>query len=443
MALEQVGRGRRVEQALEETFRGLNPDPREKALAWELAYGVCRWQNLLDHHLARFSNKPINKLSPEVLILLRIGAYQILKLDRIPDRAAVHATVEAASQSLPRWKSGFVNGVLRNLVNHKDRVELPNQESDPAGYLAVAESHPRWLVERWIREFGFLKAQTLLRAHNQRAGLCLRTNPLAGNREDLLARLREAGLEAHPGKYSPQAVMAPGGSAAMLDEILNSPGRVLFHAQSEAAQTVAFLAAPRPGERILDLCAGVGGKTLHLAELNHDQGRITALEISPERIAVGQKATAEAGLSSIRYRQGDALKIGPDRLGGESFETVLIDAPCTGSGVLASRPDIRWRLRPDSPARMAPVQDGLLEAGAGLTAPGGVLVYATCSLFPEENRERVEAFLSRHPEFGLEDPRPLLPDSLKTLVNGDGFLSTDPAEHGLEGFFGARMKRTL
>ena len=439
-ALDRVAQGQRVEQALERTLKGSAPEPRERALVWELVYGVCRWQNLLDHHLARFSKKPLTKLSPEVLTLLRIGAYQILKLDRIPDRAAVHATVEAASPKLPKWKTGFINAVLRALVKNRDNLKLPDQEVDPAEYLAVAESHPRWLVKRWLQEYGPEKARALLGADNRRTGLCLRINPLAGRRRDILDRLEEAGLEARPGEFSPQAVEIPKGSTALVEELLGRDGPALFKAQAQAAQTVAFLVDPRPGMRVLDLCAGVGGKTLHLAELSGGRGEITALEISPERAAAGREATARSGLPSIRYVQGDALKIGLDRLGGgRLFEAVLIDAPCSGSGVLASRPDIRWRLRPESPARMSLIQDRLLEAGAALTAPGGALVYATCSLFREENQDRIESFLDRHPEFVLEDPRPFLPPSIRPLVNDGGFLSTNPAVHGLDGFFGARM----
>ena len=427
-----------MEQALEEVLQGLDPNPRERALAYELVYGVCRWRNLLDHYLAALSNKPLNKLSPEVLILLRLGTYQVMKLDRVPDRAAVHATVEEAARSLPKWKSGFVNAVLRNLVRGKDKLKPPDRDPDLAGYLAATQSHPRWLVERWIKEFGPQKAEALLQAHNRRPGLCLRINPLAASQEEIVERLNKAGLEAHPGKYSPQAVVTPKGTTAAVEEALGSGGRVLFQAQSEAAQTVAFMVAIRPGWRILDLCAGVGGKTLHLAELTKDKGAITALEISAQRAEAGAKAVARAGLSSIRYLKGDALKAGPDLLGREPFEAVLIDAPCSGSGVLATRPDIRWRLRAKDPARTA-LQDGLLEAGASQVAPGGVLVYATCSLFKEENQDRVQAFLARHLEFEPQDPRPLLPETLRPLVDGDGFLHTDPAEHGLEGFFGARM----
>lgn len=439
-ALDQVAGGERLEEALgralaESLDDPSTLDPREKGLAWELAYGVCRWQGLLDHYLTFFSNKPLNKLSPEVLTLLRIGAYQILMLERIPDRAAVHATVEAGAD-LPKWKTGFVNGVLRSLVRDRDRAGLPDRAKDPAAYLALSLSHPRWLVKRWIRELGEERAEALLRADNLPPGLCLRINPLAAERAQVLERLEAAGLEPSLGRYGLQAVNVPGGSVVRVEEALGGPA--LFQAQSEAAQAVAPLAAPRPGQRILDLCAGVGGKSLHLAELSRDRAEIVALDVSAPRVRTGERAVERAGLSSIRYLKGDALKIGPEELGG-LFDAVLIDAPCTGSGVLAGRPDIRWRLRPKSPARMARIQDSLLEAGARLTRPGGVLVYATCSLFEEENRDRIRGFLARHPEFAPEDPSPLLPEPLRPLIDEQGFLSTSPGVHGLDGFFGARM----
>ena len=449
-ALDRVAQGERLEEALVQALVQAPPriqddpaglDPRERALAWELAYGVCRWQGLLDHYLAAFSNKPLNKLSPEVLTLLRMGAYQILKLERIPDRAAVHATVEAAS-SLPRWKSGFVNAVLRSLARDRERIRLPERSRDPAAYLALTESHPGWLVARWLGELGEERAEALLKADNRPPGLCLRVNRLAATREEVLDRLGAAGLDPRPGEYAPQAVYVAGSSVALLEEILSGSGPAPFQAQAEAAQAVAPLAAPGPGMRVLDLCAGVGGKSLHLAELSGDRAEIVALDISAPRIEAGKRAVKKAGLSSIRFVQADALKIGLEELGGRPFDMVLIDAPCSGSGVLAGRPDLRWRLGPDSPARMARLQERLLSAGARLTGPGGVLVYATCSLFPEENRERVRAFLDRHPEFALEEAAPLLPGPLRPLIDREGFLSTSPGEHGLDGFFGARMVKS-
>ena len=265
-------------------------------------------------------------------------------------------------------------------------------------------------MERWLEELGEEEAEALLRADNAPPGLCLRIDPAVIGRSPALEILAKAGAEARPGLYSPQAVYAPGGSRAEVEKLLPANAAT---PQSEAAQTVGFVVAPRPGARVLDLCAGVGGKTTHLTELMEAGGSVVAVDLSPDRVRIGRAAAEQRGLKIVRFHQADAAVRPIKGLGLEPFEAVLVDAPCTGSGTLGSRPDLRWRLGPRDPARMAVLQNRLLLSGAGLVAPGGSLVYATCSLFREENQEVVEAFLAASPNFDLEDPGPFLPPSLR------------------------------
>jgi len=438
-ALGAIGRGQRAEEALHQALAGSDLDRRDRALATELVYGVCRWRGLLDHYLASLSTRPLAKLDPEILDLLRLGGYQLLKLDRVPDRAAVHTTVELAKRRTGQAKAGFVNAVLRALARAEKRPSLPHRDRDLAGHLAAALSHPRWLVERWLRELGEEEAEALLRADNLPPGLCLRINPLVIGRDQAMALLAKAGAEARPGLYSPQAVYAPGLSRAEAEGLLPAKAAA---PQAEAAQVVGLVVGPRPGERVLDLCAGVGGKTTHLAELMEGRGLITAVDLSPDRVRTGRAAAEQRGLGMVRYLQADATARPIKGLDPEPFQAVLVDAPCTGSGTLGPRPDLRWRLGPPDPARMAALQSRLLLSGAGLTASGGRLVYATCSLFAEENQEVVEAFLAAHPDFSLEDPRPFLAPSLRPLADPRGWLQTRPQSHGLDGFFVARMVRS-
>ncbi len=434
--LAAAEKGTRLEEALARRLEGVEMDRRDRALAAELAYGVSRWQGYLDYVIARFSKRRLDRISPEVLALLRLGAYQLLKLDRIPDRAAVHATVELAKARLNKWTAGFVNGVLRAVAERGRTVEPPERDEDLAAHLAVAHSHPRWLVERWLAELGPEATEALARADNARPELTLRANLLAGDRDGLIDRLRRAGLEARAGRYSPQAVVAPGGVAAEIETL--APGR--FTPQSEASQLVSLALAPRPGWRVLDICAGAGGKSGHLAELMGDEGEVVALDRDEGRVEAGRQAVRRLGYTSLRYCRADALERLPGELEGE-YDAVLVDAPCTGLGTLRSRPDRRWRVEPGDPARLAGLQLRLLEAAAGRVKPGGVLVYAVCTMTAEETTRVAASFLAARPEFEPADLKAVLPPPAQGLAGEDGFVVTWPHRHHLDGFFIARLIR--
>lgn len=406
-------------------------DPRDRALAFELTYGVCRWQGWLDYVLDRFTSRPFNRIDPELQDILRLGAYQILKLNRIPDRAAVSATVEIA-KSIDRHKAGFVNAVLRSVVREGRQTKPPRPGKGLARHLAIAQSHPQWVVKRWLDQFGKDETNALLEANNRPPSLALRTESPT-QRDELVQALTDAGLTAAPGRWSPTAVIAPGAGLARIEQV--ATGRIW--AQSEAAQLVGLAVSPQPGWTVADACSGVGGKTFHLSRLMADQGRLIALEPDRDRHETAKARAAKAGLDWIEFIQGDAMTDLP----AEAFDAVLVDAPCTGSGVWRSRPDGRWRIRPDDPERMAVTQADLIVAAGRAVKPGGVLVYVTCSLFDEENDRVVERFLERHKEFELIDPTDLLPDRAGELIRPGGLVKTSPARHDLDGFFIARMTK--
>jgi len=429
-------KGQRAEAALSRRLAQVGLNQPDRALASELVYGVLRWQGWLDYVLGRFSKRPLSGLSIEVLTLLRLGAYQILKLERVPDRAAVHTSVELARTRFPDWTSGFVNAVLRAVAGKGRGLEPPPAESDLVAHLAVGQSHPAWLIERWLGELGEDEARALLAANNAPPVLCLRAR-LAPGREELASRLAEAGIETRPGRYSPQALYAPGSNL----ERLEAAAAGLFTAQAEAAQLVGLAVAPPAGGRVLDLCAGVGGKTGHLAELMADRGLVLALDKDAGRLELGRERLARLGLKSVRFQAADVLQALPPEASGQPFDAVLVDAPCSGLGVLRGRPDVRWRLSPRDPARLARLQSALLGAAADLVRPGGVLVYVTCSLLSEENQAVVSAFLAAGADFEVEPLAAVVPPSVRPLVEESGFLVTWPQRHDLDGFFVARLKR--
>jgi 16S rRNA (cytosine967-C5)-methyltransferase len=325
--------------------------------------------------------------------------------------------------------AGLVNSVLRRLVEEKDRIVVP--EGDDPVSLAAWGSHPQWLVERWLERFGPAATRALLMANNRAAAVGLRANPLRATREQLIERLARDGYEAQPAALSPDLVwiegkVAPGGLGAFRDGWCT--------AQDESEALVGRLVAPERHERLLDLCAAPGGKCTHLAELMGDEGEVWAMERAPERVASLEATVARLGCQAIHVVKGD----GRTYTFPMPFDRVLVDAPCSGLGVLARRADARWRKGPDLLGEMPTTQLELLSAGARRVRPGGVLVYSVCSFEPEETDWVVQRFLKDTPGFALESAAGLLPAS---AVDANGFMRVLPHVHGCDGAFAARFRR--
>ncbi|HSD95420.1 MAG TPA: 16S rRNA (cytosine(967)-C(5))-methyltransferase RsmB [Syntrophales bacterium] len=404
-------------------------DERDRAFLLELVYGVLRNRLRLDWALDRFSAQPVQQTDASTRNILRLGAYQLLFLDRVPPSAAVNTSVELAKAQA--GKQGYVNGLLRNLDRKRNSIFFPGAE-DPVKRLSVLYSHPSWLVARWIGRFGAETAETILRANNAHAPLVLRVNRLRTTREELRSDLEGAGVRAIETVYSPAGIRIDSPPAI---RTLPGYGEGRFLVQDEAAQLVGMMLSPRPGERVLDACAAPGGKATHLAELMEDRGELVALDLDPERIARIRENSRRLGMTIIVPKQGDAASYKE-----EGFDRILIDAPCSGLGVLRRHPDGRWNKAEGTVRERAALQRRILENCARLLLGGGTLVYATCSTETEENEEVVDAFLSGPGRgFVVDDPRPYLPDRASELVDGRGFLHTYPKAPEMDGFFGARM----
>jgi len=406
----------------------------DRNLVKTLVYGVLRHKEHLDHILRSFARHPLRKMKPRTLMTLRVGVYQLLFLDRIPESAAVNATVNTLKEAnQPPWLIGFANGILRAVA--RSRATLPT-----ADQLAAAEppllNHPAWLLDRWQARFGQETARAICRINNTEPLLALRVNARRTSRSLLLEMLTKTGIVARKGSYSPTSLIVdafPGAIAAL-------PGYEagLFQVQDEAAQLASLLIGRLPSRcRVLDGCAGLGGKTLHLAELLPPDGAIVAVEPDPRRYRL---------LRDNLRRLGHGQAVLPARTDLDSyaagrpqpFDVVLIDAPCSGTGVIRRQPDIRWNRQPEDLAAYQQTQLHLLATGAALLKPGGVLLYATCSLEPEENQEVIRLFLERYPWFSLDNAAPFLPESARRLVDAAGFFAPNPAD-GLDGFFAARL----
>jgi 16S rRNA (cytosine967-C5)-methyltransferase len=406
----------------------------DRGLFAELVFGVLRRQGTLDHILTGLLDQPLVKLEPVVLILLRVGLYQLIYLDRIPESAAVNESVNLAKQLLPR-ASGLINAVLRNYLRHKDTITFPDPVAAPAASIAARHSHPAWLVKLWFSQLGEEETERLAEASSRQAPLTLRANTLRVTRDDLIHRFSTNGIDVSPCRFSPHGILVEG-----RHHIPGLPGfrEGLFVVQDEASQMAALLLDPQAGERVLDACAAPGGKATHLAQLMDNRGALTAMDKSGSKLTLIRETTARLGISIIRTMAGDLLNrslFPPD-----TFDRVLLDAPCSGLGVIRRNPESKWRLTSDDITRLAGNQKALLRNAFRLLKPGGVLLYSTCSTGVVENDSVVEDFLSRNSDCVLEDLNEIFP-GYGELFTPRGMLRTWPHRHAMDGFFGARLRK--
>jgi 16S rRNA (cytosine967-C5)-methyltransferase len=411
-------------------------DDRERALFTELVYGVLRWQGRLDWHIDQLSTTKANKIIPAIRVLLRLGLYQILFLDRIPHHAAVNEAVKLARATQPAHLAGFVNGILRAAIRLENTWNWPSSELQPADYLAVTTAHPLWLVKRWIQEVGLEETAALCAANNQVAPMVLRINPLRTDAEEVLHWCRDRGIRAEASPILAGAIRLSGTRQDFGASEIHLQGWVQI--QDEASQMVALLAAPRPGERILDLCSGFGAKATHLAALMGNRGSIMAVDRSAWKLEQLQQNAARQGIDIIRTTTADILEL--DQGSWQEFDRVLLDAPCSGFGTLRRNPDIKWRRHPKDPYRFSRLQGQLLHQAAHFVKHGGVLVYATCTLLEEENDAVVKRFAMQHPDFFVETGE-MLPAAAVRSADLGPHLKTWPHCHDTDGFFSVRWRR--
>jgi len=413
-------------------------DPRDRALATELVYGVLRCRGRLDFALAPLSRQAYARLEPALLRILRLGAYQLLQLDRIPAHAAVHETVELAKQSGLERAAGLVNGMLRSLIRVRERLVWPDAEREPAEHLVHALSLPPWLAGRLLRQLGAAQALAAGASFMSAAPLVLRVNSLCADRESVLEELRREGCTVAATRFAEEGIrVLERGDKSI--QSWKEEGR--FQAQDEASMLISHLLEPRPGERILDACAAPGGKTTHLAALTGNRAALVACDLYPSRLRLVRQGAQRLGCRGIDtlVRDWAGESAGPPQ---GFFDRVLVDAPCSGLGVLRRNPEIRWRRTEEEIAQLAALQKTILARTAPLVRPGGTLLYSVCTFTAEETDGVAAAFLAAHGDFRPVDMRPLAPCGLLPLFDGDGRLRTWPHRHdGMDAFFAVRFQR--
>lgn len=438
-----------IASVIDAAFKKHGIDGRERRLANGLIYGVVRWQRQLDWVLGKFIS-PKFRLDARHQNILRLGAFQLLHLDGIPAHAAIFETVQLMSprgntSSRRRKSAGFINAVLRAVQREGTTLAYPPLQTDPIEHIATSLSYPTWLVKRWIHARGVPWTLNFCQASNQPAPLAFRVNSLLSQPEDLRQFLNTNGLPAVLSKIAPDGVVLKDGAitafdavdGATLQDILN---REDVYVQDESAMLVAHLLSPDTSTCVVDLCAAPGGKTTHLSHLMGNGGRIIATDVSGKKVTQLQENCRRVAVRNVETRVVDALK--DDLSFIREADAVLIDAPCSGFGTFRRHPDIRWNKTFKQVRDLSELQYNLLKNAAPHIKPGGILVYSTCSTEAMENEEVVQRFLTDFPMFSIESVRYFLPDLPSTMITPQGFVQTFPHEHGVDGAFAARLRRS-
>ena len=408
--------------------------PADRRLITRLVLGTLAWQGRLDFELAHLTGRKLAGIQPEALAIMRMGLFQLRFLDRIPQHAVVDTAVSIAKR-IPeaRKASGFVNAVMRRAT--RETAPMPARERNEKSYLAIAYSHPRWMVERFVDWFGVANAERLMTANNDAAPNVIRLNLARGSRAEIIEKLGTDGFEIGAPGRAPETIVLSG--APHFESRAYRDG--LFHAQSEASQMAArMLAVAVPGATVVDCAAAPGGKATHLAEMVGERGRVIAVDLNFNGLRNARDLARRLRHRNVEFVCADLTAAPP--LAPSSIEYVLLDAPCTGIGTLREHPEIKWRLKPTDPARMAAIQSRMLDNAAALVRRGGAIVYSVCSIAPEEGEGVVDGFLARHDDFAI-DSGIAGRDEFRDVIDARGFMKTRPDLGGLDGFFAARLIR--
>lgn len=419
------------DKLLDAELRAKELSDSDKALLAEVVHGVMRWHGRLDWVLNGFFHGNFVKTETNVKNALRVALYQILFLDRVPHYAAVNEAVEFIKRIRGEKQANLVNAVLRNIIRNLEGIRYPDPNEDLVQYIAVYYSHPVWMVKRWLARFGREETEKFLDANNRIPDLTLRVNRLKIDPIQFLGMLDSHQI-AYEGSAFFDYFIRVSSLAGLAQMDLFRTGH--FSIQDESAALPCILLAPKPGERIIDMCAAPGGKTAHIGEMMRNEGEIVSVDKYESKLSLIKSTCERLGIHNVTYLVADSseLDIPP-------ADKVLLDAPCSGFGVLRKKPDIKWKRESEDIPRLVKLQLALLENANRLLKPGGVLVYSTCTTEPEENTEVVREFLSKHPGFQIDDASQWMN---KSLVTSEGFVETFPHRHHIDGSFAVRLTKS-
>lgn len=433
-----------ADAVLDAELRKSGLERRDRALATELVYGVLRWRRTLDWYLDQVCRKPMRKTSPWLRRILRLGGYQLVFLDKIPPSAAINESVKLAGAysrkiGLPaKTAKGFVNAALRQLDRRRSSLQTPDALADPVVRLATTYSYPDWIVQRWVMRLGETGAAAVCQSHNTPPPLTVRVNPLTSSCAALQPLLQQqaASVTPLPGRL-------PGLALSGHPPLTELPG---YHdgywtVQNAASMLMALILSPQPGETVLDACAGSGTKTTQLGELMQNQGQIIAIDQQAGKLQKLRENCQRLGITIVRSVCDDVTHFVTAQPSSAGFDRILVDAPCSGFGVLRRRPDAKWTRQPGQIADLVGLQLRLLRRIAPVLRPGGTLVYSVCTTEPEETEGVLEQFLDSVEDFRIASPLASLPEELHTFVFTPGYLRIEPPQPLFDGFFCAKLRR--
>ncbi|MBI4428001.1 MAG: 16S rRNA (cytosine(967)-C(5))-methyltransferase RsmB [Ignavibacteriales bacterium] len=421
-----------LDKLLDAELRSEDLNELDKGLMNEIVTGVVRWKMKLDWVLIGFFHGNFTKAETNIKNALRVALYQILFLDKVPHAAVVNEAVEFIKRLRGQKVADLVNAILRNILRNLENIRYPDFNEDKVRHLAVVESHPVWMVRRWIDRFGYDEARQLVSANNQRPDLSLRVNRLKIDFNYFLSLLDQHQVQYNRSQYLDYFVRVKHMAGIGASEMFRQG---FFAVQDESAGLPVLLLDPQPGERVIDLCAAPGGKTAFIGEVMKNSGEIVAVDRYETRLALVKGACQRLGIVNAHAIIADAttIQIAPG-------DRVLVDAPCSGLGVLSKKPDAKWAREPEDLLDLIKLQKSILENAAKLVKPGGILVYSTCTTEIEENEAVAKEFVANHPEFFFESAQPFVKPQ---LVSPDGYVETFPHRHGMDGSFALRMRKSL
>lgn len=408
-------------------------EAKDRRLMTEIVYGTLKYQLKLDYIINQFSKTPVKKMKPLIRNLLRMSVYQLMYLDKVPSSAVINEAVKIAKKRKFQTLSGFVNGVLRNIDRGREEITYPNPQKELASYLSVYYALPEWIIKKWLAEYTKDTVEAICKALNERAKVCLRVNLLKGTKEELASLLEEEGIQVEKGELLDEAMYLKN-----VDDLQHSPSfkSGKWTVQDESAMLVAHVVNPNPGECILDMCSAPGGKSIHMAELMQNQGEIISCDIHEHKLELIAKNAERMGISIIKPTLQDGSKYEASFEG--KFDKVLLDAPCSGLGIMKRKPDIRYNKVEEDIKDIVAIQKAIAVQAVKYLKPGGTLVYSTCTISKEENEGMVD-FMINELGMKLDDLTAMVPEKIRKDVQKQGMIQILPQMADTDGFFIARL----
>lgn len=415
-------------------LKGKN-DPKNENFIREIVYGVIENLSYIDYIISRASKIKFKKIHPTILEILRMGVYQIVFMDKIPDRATVNEAVNLSKKHGHNRTSGFVNGVLRNISRNKEEIIKIDKE-DKLHYLSIKYSHPKWMIERWLKEFGYEFTRKLLRENNSKPKLNIRVNTLKTNREELLAKMLSYGYNAKKTNYAKDGIT------------IDNPIRITsidefrlgyFTIQDESSMLVAQIANPKEGSIVLDLCSAPGGKSTHMGQVMNNKGQIISRDIHEHKLKLVEESANRLDIDIIKTEMFDAIELDKNLI--NKVDYCIIDAPCSGLGIIRRRPEIKWNRKEKDIKDLKEVQKKILNNAKEYVKPGGTIVYSTCTIGREENLNIVNDFLDENKDFQLVGFEDRLGSRENIETSKDGYIQLFPHIHWTDGFFIAKIQK--